>query len=569
MQEKQRGFAESNALRDLISKGVDPTTPEGQRALIAAAPNSGPALVKTYLEMGGQQRQNQTADAELSAKNITFHRNLLPTVADQTTYNVWRANTIKDVPKLESSIPKEYSPDTVRNLMTSADKMMEEYNLRTRPSVHTFGDTPFSVTGSTATPITVGGAAPAAAAGAPTAAPAGTLDMDRAKASIAKIESGGNYNATGPVTSKGDRAYGKYQVMGANIPSWTKEALGRSMTPSEFLADKDAQEKVFEYQFGKSAAKYGSAADAASVWFTGKPIAKAGNVADVLGTTAPEYVSKFMAAYGGAPGGGPAPSMMTAPQFAIPGSPPGYIQPTNALMATPAPANMLAAPQQTPLSLNPSITGPAPGTPINATKPQPGFRFNAQGGQEPIPGSPESPEGIAAKVTATKTAEAAAAQEAAKTSKKEVGQYLLRTLGGEGGKKIEDLINASTSGIVQNLAAEAKGAFGTATPGKENIATLGHIAKQMTFDLLNGKLGAGISNADRDFIAGMVADIANPNKPANERIKGLRQLKNTVDAWASGKDVEINAPAGNTPTETKPTINGRAKLPAGVTSSGW
>ena len=93
--------------------------------------------------------------------------------------------------------------------------------------------------------------------------------------------------------------------------------------------------------------------------------------------------------------------------------------------------------------------------------------------------------------------------------------------------------------MIQNLGAEARGAFGTATPGKENIATLNHIAKQMTYDLLNGKLGAGISNADRDFISGLVASIADPNIPANARIKGFRQLKNTVDAWASGKDVEI------------------------------
>jgi len=33
MQEKQRGFAESSALRDLIAKGVDPTTSEGSARL--------------------------------------------------------------------------------------------------------------------------------------------------------------------------------------------------------------------------------------------------------------------------------------------------------------------------------------------------------------------------------------------------------------------------------------------------------------------------------------------------------------------------------------------------------
>lgn len=49
---------------------------------------------------------------------------------------------------------------------------------------------------------------------------------------IANIESrgSGDYGARGPQTASGDRAYGKYQVMGANIPSWTQAALGRSMT---------------------------------------------------------------------------------------------------------------------------------------------------------------------------------------------------------------------------------------------------------------------------------------------------------------------------------------------------
>jgi hypothetical protein len=176
--------------------------------------------------------------------------------------------------------------------------------------------------------------------------------MARAKAASANIESGGKYDALGPITRNGDRAYGKYQVMGNNIPSWTKEAFGKSMTPEEFLADPAAQEKVYEQQFGKNVAKYGNVADAASVWFTGKPLAQAGNVSDVLGTTAPEYVSKFMAGYGGAGGGGAAPRMMTAPQFAVPGSVPGYVQPANALapLAAVEAANNLR-PKQIPLMI--------------------------------------------------------------------------------------------------------------------------------------------------------------------------------------------------------------------------
>jgi len=111
---------------------------------------------------------------------------------------------------------------------------------------------------------------------------------------IASIESsGGNYGLLGPTTKSGDRAYGKYQVMGNNIADWTKNALGRALSPQEFLNDPDAQEAVFKQQFGNSVDKYGNPQDAASVWFSGRPMAQAGNASDILGTTVPGYVSKF------------------------------------------------------------------------------------------------------------------------------------------------------------------------------------------------------------------------------------------------------------------------------------
>src|SRR3974377_2340371 len=59
---------------------------------------------------------------------------------------------------------------------------------------------------------------------------------------ISRIESGGRYDKLGPTTETGDRAYGKCQIMGKNIPEWTRDALGRSMTPAEFLASPQAQD---------------------------------------------------------------------------------------------------------------------------------------------------------------------------------------------------------------------------------------------------------------------------------------------------------------------------------------
>lgn len=86
---------------------------------------------------------------------------------------------------------------------------------------------------------------------------------------IAEQESGGNYKAVG-VWVKGDRAYGKYQIMGANIPSWTKKYLGKSMTPQQFLNSPSAQEKVAKGHLKSYYDKYG-ARGAASAWYSGNP----------------------------------------------------------------------------------------------------------------------------------------------------------------------------------------------------------------------------------------------------------------------------------------------------------
>jgi hypothetical protein len=123
--------------------------------------------------------------------------------------------------------------------------------------------------------------------------------MDWANA-IASIESAGSgdYSAIGPVTAKGNRAYGRYQVMDFNIGPWTEKHLGRRLTPEEFLASKEAQDAVFAGEFGGNVEKYGNPQDAASVWFTGKPVATGGNRKDILGTTGNVYVDKFNNALG-------------------------------------------------------------------------------------------------------------------------------------------------------------------------------------------------------------------------------------------------------------------------------
>lgn len=129
---------------------------------------------------------------------------------------------------------------------------------------------------------------------------------------ITKIESGGNYGLIGPVTSNGDRAYGKYQVMGANVGPWTRQVLGTAMTPDQFRANPQAQDAVFNAVFGGYVKDTGSPEKAALKWFTGRTDDGALALKDVLGTSGQSYVNQFSSNMGGgapkpasAPGGMP------------------------------------------------------------------------------------------------------------------------------------------------------------------------------------------------------------------------------------------------------------------------
>jgi hypothetical protein len=132
------------------------------------------------------------------------------------------------------------------------------------------------------------------------AAPSAVQDAMLPSKAIASIESGGKYDALGPETKTGDRAYGKYQVMGANIPEWTRAHLGQEMTPQQFVASPEAQDAVFKGQFGKYQAKYGPEG-AARAWFAGEGGMNNPNAKDILGTSVADYSRKFTTAMGGQP----------------------------------------------------------------------------------------------------------------------------------------------------------------------------------------------------------------------------------------------------------------------------
>lgn len=110
---------------------------------------------------------------------------------------------------------------------------------------------------------------------------------------ISAVESSGNYNSVSIPSKNGDKAYGRYQIMGKNIPSWSTEALGYPVTKEQFLKDPKIQDKVALFHINKSLEQGYSPQDTASIWFSGRPMKQAGNSKDAYGTTVPQYIKRF------------------------------------------------------------------------------------------------------------------------------------------------------------------------------------------------------------------------------------------------------------------------------------
>lgn len=147
-------------------------------------------------------------------------------------------------------------------------------------------------------------------------------------------------------------------------------------------------------------------------------------------------------------------------------------------------------------------------------------QFNAQAGGFIAPPTRQNPQGVFIPATGI---QAAKDQSAAVKALQSAG-YNAET----GEDTISKLIAKSTSGGLQAGGAATLAFFGKSTEGRKAIAALDGTANQIATDLAGGKLGAGISNADRDFIVAALGDVANANKTADERLAGWNAAKNRM-----------------------------------------
>jgi hypothetical protein len=163
------------------------------------------------------------------------------------------------------------------------------------------------------------------------------------------------------------------------------------------------------------------------------------------------------------------------------------------------------------------------------------------GGKQPAPPSPSfsSEPGIplsreeatsqakATQVGTKKAAELEAISKADRESNIRMAKRLLDRVGYNpetDSSTTEELIAGSSGGGIDTLIADAARAVGFTTPGMANIGQLKTLSSEITKDFLGGKLGAGISNPDRDFIQQMSGDIGNPNLTTGERVAAFKQF---------------------------------------------
>ena len=105
---------------------------------------------------------------------------------------------------------------------------------------------------------------------------------------------------------------------------------------------------------------------------------------------------------------------------------------------------------------------------------------------------------------------------------------------------VAEMIKGSTSGGLQNvLASGTEWLTGKGTSGQEKLAELGTVANAITLKALHGKLGAGISNADREFLQSALGDISNPEKSTNVRLAAWERYKKSLALLSQGKSLDI------------------------------
>lgn len=139
MDEQVAQVKERNALAELMQRNVNPNTPEGQNAILAAAPRTGPALLKSLAESRSAGVKARSEEFELKAKQIDKAVKDIAayTTAEDTLAGIQRhlaagdideakatalVNALKSAPSFEA-----WQMNTLRGLLDAKDQLARTF----------------------------------------------------------------------------------------------------------------------------------------------------------------------------------------------------------------------------------------------------------------------------------------------------------------------------------------------------------------------------------------------------------------------------------------------------------
>lgn len=114
-----------------------------------------------------------------------------------------------------------------------------------------------------------------------------------------------------------------------------------------------------------------------------------------------------------------------------------------------------------------------------------------------------------------------------------------------GDDRLSKLIKQSTSGGLESAAAGVSGFFGRSTPGAKAIAQIGTLVNNIVLERMNGKLGAGVSNEDREFFKSLQGNLDNPSIPVETRLAAWNEAKRRMAKYSSDFSVSSAPSAGS------------------------
>jgi hypothetical protein len=146
MAEAQETAQERNALRGLLSSGVDLNTPEGLAQLRRAAPMLAPQFEQAASQRAYQRMQTERLAVQTQADRIKMYRDELGSINAQEPWTAWRARVLQEFPQYASRIPERFSPEARLDVASGASDIISRAtaaDAANRPELKIIDNAPF------------------------------------------------------------------------------------------------------------------------------------------------------------------------------------------------------------------------------------------------------------------------------------------------------------------------------------------------------------------------------------------------------------------------------------------